>query len=66
MLEGGDGVVDLEAAQALTVDVDDFVAYAQPPVPGGEREGRKLNNNASNEVGEFVSRGGGKRRLSGE
>lgn len=43
MFEGGDGLVDLEAPQALAVDVDDFVADAQPPVPGEEgKEERKL------------------------
>ena len=37
MFERGDGLVYLEAAQALAVDVDDFVADAKPPVPGNER-----------------------------
>ena len=45
MLEGGDGLVDLEAAQALAVDVDDFVADAQPPVSEEEeKEGEEIRS----------------------
>ena len=38
-LERGDGLVDVEAAQPLAVDVDDLVADAQPAVPGRRKEG---------------------------
>ena len=49
MFERGDGLVYLEAAQALAVDVDDFVADAKPPVSGNKRKGERKLNNVSGE-----------------
>ena len=54
MLEGGDGLVDLEAAQSLAVDVDDFVADAQPPVSEEEEDdGEEIRSEKRRRSGEI-------------